>query len=60
MSSKEIKNSFRIVVEGREDLLSAGTILLKEIMDYIKASEVIVSAKGVRYGAVYDYLNKLH
>ena len=59
MSSQEIKNSFKSVVEGREDVLLAGTILLNEIMNHIKASEVVVSAKGVRYGAVYDFLDKL-
>ena len=59
MSSQEIKNSFKSVVEGREDVLLAGTILLNEIMNHTKASEVVVSAKGVRYGAVYDFLDKL-
>ena len=59
MNSKEITNSFKSVVDGREDVLLAGTILLNEIMNHIKASEVVVSAKGVRYGAVYDLLDKL-
>lgn len=56
MNSLEIKNKFKSVVDGREDVLLAGTILLFETMNYLNAKEVVVSTKGVRYGAVYNYL----
>lgn len=56
MKSVEIKNKFKSVVEGREDVLLAGTILLFETMIHLNAKEVVVSTKGVRYGAVYNNL----
>lgn len=56
LSSNQIKKTYKSVVEGREDVLLAGTILLFEIMKHIKAERVIVSSRGVRYGAVYDFL----
>ena len=56
MKSAEIKNKFKSVVEGREDVLLTGTLLLFETMNYLNAKEVVVSTKGVRYGAVYNYL----
>jgi exopolyphosphatase/pppGpp-phosphohydrolase len=58
MSSKNIKHLYKSVVEGREDVLLTGTILLEEIIRYIHADEVTVSTKGLRYGAVYDLLSK--
>ena len=56
MSSLEIKNKFKSVVNGREDVLLAGTILLFEMMNYLKVKEIVVSTKGVRYGAIYDFM----
>ena len=54
MNSVEIKNKFKSVVDGREDVLLAGTMLLFEVMNFFKATEVVVSTKGVRYGAIYE------
>ncbi len=54
----EIKEKYRAVVVGREDVLLAGTILLFQIMKYLNAEEVVVSSKGLRYGAVVEYLLK--
>lgn len=59
MSSEKIKEKFHSIVDGREDVLLAGAILLDEIMCHIHIKEVIVTAKGVRYGAIYDFLNNL-
>lgn len=56
LSSNQIKKTYKSVVEGREDVLLTGTILLFEIMKHIKAETVIVSSKGVRFGAIYDFL----
>ncbi len=58
MSSLEIKNKFGSIVEGRQDVLLAGTILLNEILHYIQADEVVVSTRGLRYGAIYQHLNE--
>lgn len=52
MTSSEILNKYSSIVEGREDILLAGTILLNEIMKLLNTSEVQVSTKGIRYGAI--------
>lgn len=46
------------IVQGREDVLLAGCIILKTIMDELKLQRVIVSSKGLRYGVVLDSLSK--
>ena len=58
MNSLGIKNKFGSIVEGRHDVLLAGTILLNEILHYIQADEVVVSTRGLRYGAIYQHLNE--
>ena len=41
---------------GREDILFQGIILMREIMGYFGAEELVVSANGVRYGVLYEKL----
>jgi|SRR5690554_460271 len=56
LSSNEILNKYQIV-KGREDVLLAGTIILKVIMEILKLDIVAVSTKGIRYGAIINWLN---
>jgi exopolyphosphatase/guanosine-5'-triphosphate,3'-diphosphate pyrophosphatase len=49
MSSLEIL-SLSAVMEGRSDVISAGVLILREIMAHYKFNELIVSERGVRYG----------
>jgi exopolyphosphatase / guanosine-5'-triphosphate,3'-diphosphate pyrophosphatase len=58
MNSLEIKSKFRSIVDGREDVLLAGTILLFEMMKYLNVKKVFVSTKGVRYGVIYDFMTR--
>lgn len=58
LSPKEIILKYHSVVEGREDVLLAGSMLLSQIMRQLNTEEVVVSSKGLRYGAVVDYLLK--
>ena len=44
---------------GREDILLQGIILMREIMAYFGAGELVVSANGVRYGVLYERLEAL-
>lgn len=57
MTSSEIKNRFGPVMKGREDIILAGAIILLKIMGLTKLSKVIVSSRGIRYGAVVSFLN---
>lgn len=46
------------MVKGREDLIYGGCLILEEFMNYFSLGEIVVSTKGLRYGAFYDYLIK--
>ncbi|HVO73470.1 MAG TPA: hypothetical protein VMT35_05575, partial [Ignavibacteriaceae bacterium] len=58
LKKNKILELYKSVVKGREDVLLAGTIILFEIMNMLKVDKVIVSTKGIRYGAVLGYLIK--
>ena len=38
------------VLEGRSDVIIAGALILREVMEHFKFEEMIVSERGVRYG----------
>lgn len=38
------------LMKGREDVIAAGALILREIMAHFKFKEMIVSERGVRYG----------
>ena len=46
------------VVNGREDVLLAGCLILVSLMKQININQVRVSTKGLRYGVVVDFLIK--
>ena len=37
-------------MEGRNDIITAGAIILEEVVGFLGAEEIIVSERGVRYG----------
>jgi len=56
LSSKEILLKYGNVMEGREDLILAGIIILYQFMKSCDFENVTVSTRGIRYGAIIDYL----
>jgi exopolyphosphatase/guanosine-5'-triphosphate,3'-diphosphate pyrophosphatase len=40
----------------RADILPAGTLILKEILEFLKADSCVVSTKGLRYGVLKSIL----
>lgn len=48
------------ILKGRADILPAGTLILIKIMDIMNLERIYVSTRGLRYGAILDYLQKLH
>ncbi|MCX6167944.1 MAG: hypothetical protein NTX65_01285 [Ignavibacteriales bacterium] len=58
MSKEEVLNKYGKVVEGREDILLAGSLILLRVMKKLNFSRFRVSTKGLRYGAIVDYLIK--
>lgn len=49
MSAEKILSLSRMM-EGRADVITAGVLILREIMAHYKFKEMIVSERGVRYG----------
>lgn len=58
VSPIEMRNLYGNIVEGREDLLVGGCLILEEFMKYFCVDKIIVSTRGLRYGAIYNYLIK--
>jgi exopolyphosphatase/guanosine-5'-triphosphate,3'-diphosphate pyrophosphatase len=58
LSYNEMRSKFGDAIEGREDLIVGGSLILEETMNYLGIDEIIVSTRGVRYGSIYDYLLK--
>ncbi|MCL5029750.1 MAG: hypothetical protein M1480_12130 [Bacteroidetes bacterium] len=58
LNPTKILQSFGKIVEGREDVLLAGTLILNLVLTYFEVPEIIVSSKGIRYGAVVDFIQK--
>ncbi len=56
LTSNEISIKYKSVVEGREDVLLAGTILLYKILEILRVKKITVSTKGIRYGAIEKFL----
>jgi len=56
LSIKEIQNKFKTIVNGREDLILSGAIILLFIMKLLNIDNVIVSTKGIRFGAIIDQM----
>lgn len=59
LTSDEIAVKYKAVVAGREDLIKAGAVLLLASMKLLKTETVIVSTKGLRYGAAIQLLSTL-
>lgn len=58
MSSAEILKRYKTVVKGREDLILSGALILSYIMELNGLDKVVVSTKGIRYGAIYQHLKR--
>ena len=56
LTHDKISSSFGDVVKGRVDIILAGTVILDALADILAVPEIIVSSKGIRYGAVVDYI----
>lgn len=44
----------------RSDLITAGALILKIISEKLGKNSIIVSAKGLRYGLIKDFINKFN
>lgn len=56
MKSQEILEKFGPVVKGREDVITAGALILKTTAEILNVEGFTVSGRGIRYGALIKYL----
>lgn len=56
IGSAEIIEKYGNVMKGREDIILAGAIILEQFMEYYKVDSLIVSTRGIRYGAIVKQL----
>lgn len=59
LASAEILEKYGPVMKGREDIILAGAIILFEIMKFFDIEELVVSSRGIRYGAIIKYLKSV-
>lgn len=58
LTPAEIKSRYGNVMTGREDVILAGTSILHGIMENFNIPEITVSTKGIRYGAILNFLSE--
>jgi exopolyphosphatase / guanosine-5'-triphosphate,3'-diphosphate pyrophosphatase len=58
LTPAERLNAYGEVISGREDVILSGVIILSHIAEILELKEYHVTGKGIRYGAVVDYLNE--
>jgi exopolyphosphatase/guanosine-5'-triphosphate,3'-diphosphate pyrophosphatase len=59
LNPEEIRERYKKIMRGREDIILGGSIILLNIMQLLNLSEVIVSSKGIRYGAIVTFLKAI-
>ena len=58
LSSIDILENYGAIMKGREDIILAGAIILEQFMKFCEVNSVIVSTRGIRYGAIVKRLFK--
>jgi exopolyphosphatase/guanosine-5'-triphosphate,3'-diphosphate pyrophosphatase len=56
LNPAEILNKYGSVMRGREDIIFAGAFILYQFIKYFGIKNVIVSTRGIRYGAIIKYI----
>jgi exopolyphosphatase / guanosine-5'-triphosphate,3'-diphosphate pyrophosphatase len=60
LKPSEILQRYGSVMEGREDIIFAGAYILLRFMEYIAVENILVSTRGIRYGAIVKHLQNLN
>jgi exopolyphosphatase/guanosine-5'-triphosphate,3'-diphosphate pyrophosphatase len=60
LSPAQIKSNYGSVVNGREDVLFAGLLILQHLIKVINTDIINISSRGIRYGNIIYYLNQLN
>lgn len=57
ISNQAIRNKYGNIMEGREDIILAGTVILNSALQLLGKESLYVSGLGLRYGAIIDFIN---
>lgn len=56
LTTTEILDKYGPVMQGREDIIFAGAIILYQFMELFGIENILVSTRGIRYGTIVKYL----
>ena len=56
LNPQEILNDYGEILKGREDIITGGAIILSEVLSLIKCHSLVISSRGIRYGAIVSEL----
>lgn len=56
-SKEDIIKIYGSIMKGREDIILAGACILFQIMESFEIQKVTVSTRGIRYGAIINFMN---
>jgi len=57
LTASEILDRYGPVMKGRDDIIFTGALILYQFMEYFGIGNIIVSTRGIRYGAIVKYLD---
>ncbi len=60
MTAKDILVKYGGIIKGREDIILAGTLILKTVIALLEKENLYSSGRGLRYGAILDYMNSIN
>lgn len=60
LSPQDIRQKYGKIIEGRQDIILAGTLILSHILELLNKEYLYTSGRGLRYGAVIDYINSIN
>lgn len=56
LTPHQIITAYPAVTPGREDVITAGAVIMESLLEGLNLPSFLVSTKGIRYGVVYDYI----
>ena len=59
LSASDILDKYGSVMYGREDIIFAGVYILLQFMESFRIENIKVSTRGIRYGAIVNYIRKI-
>lgn len=57
ISSQAIRERYGEIMKGREDIILAGTVILNTALKLLGKESLYASGRGLRYGAIIDFMN---